>query len=229
MFSPDSDRCREERMIPAGSIRAIIFDLDGVLLLSSDIHEAAYREVLSSVGILDFDYRRFAGIRTKECLRTVTEEGGIHLSEDQLLAMTAMKSRISCRRIRSENPIASGCIQVLETLSKRFILALSSSASRETLEAFLQMNGCRSLFSCILHGGDVQEAKPSPEIYLMSCARLGLPPASCLVVEDSVAGITAAKRAGAFIYAVSTTWPVEVLRNAGADECMTRLEELLNL
>jgi beta-phosphoglucomutase-like phosphatase (HAD superfamily) len=112
-----------------------------------------------------------------------------------------------------------------------FELALASSGSRGSVETFLEINNCRPRFRSILTGADVTLAKPDPEIYLKTFAALQLPAEACVVIEDAVSGIEAARRAGAASIAITGTSSEEALRAAGAGhivEHLLEIPELLN-
>lgn len=203
--------------------------MDGVLLASSAIHEAAYRQALGALPVGEFDYSRLAGLRTRDAVRMVLAENHIALSDDGVEVLAATKSRLALERIEAENPVAPGAHQVLETLSERRMLALASSASPATVNRFLDHNQLRRFFRCVLHSGDVSNAKPSPEIFQTAARRLGLAPSSCIVIEDAVAGIQAAKAAGAVAYGIPNTCPAVQLEDAGADLIIDRLEDLLEI
>ena len=203
--------------------------MDGVLLLSSRIHEAAYREVLRPFALADFQYARYAGLRTRDAIDTIANDHGIRISETERDALAAAKTQIALKRIVEENPIAPDGRVVLALLAEYFRLALASSASGPAVNAFVDRNGLRPLFGCILSGGDVSHAKPSPEIYQLACKRLGLAAEECLVVEDAVAGIQAAKGAGASACGVPGTYTHDELEQAGADHVVGGIEELLQL
>jgi len=210
-------------------LEGIVFDMDGVLLESSSIHEAAYRQALAAVPLRSFDYSRIAGLRTQDAIRAVLAENNILLPDAQVDELAAAKSRLALARIRDENPIAPGAQHVLESLSKQTRLALASSASPETVNTFVDRNQLRRLFQCVLHSGDVASAKPSPEIFETAVRRLDLSPSDCLVVEDAVAGIQAAKAAGAVACGIPNTCPASQLEQAGADFIIDCLEDLLEI
>ena len=203
--------------------------MDGVLLASSPIHEAAYRQALSALPIRHFDYRRLAGLRTMDGIRAVLTENGIALPEQQVDALAAHKSGIALQRIIAENPIVPGATQVLRSLSQTHKLGLATSASPAAVNAFLDQNALRPWFQCVVHSGDVRRAKPSPEIFQTAFLCLGLEPANCLVVEDATAGIQAAKSAGAAACGIPSTCSVTELEAAGADWIIDSLEDLLEL
>jgi beta-phosphoglucomutase-like phosphatase (HAD superfamily) len=97
------------------------------------------------------------------------------------------------------------------------------------VNAFLDRNGLRRFFQYVVHSGDVLSAKPAPEIFELAIERLGLMPAESLVVEDAVAGIQAAKAAGAVACGIPSTCSAEELARAGADLIIDQLEDLLEI
>jgi beta-phosphoglucomutase len=201
--------------------------MDGVLLDSSPIHAAAYVEALGSFRIQAFQYSRLAGLRTKDGIRQILSENGIALAEEQIDGIAAAKSKIALERMVRENPIVPGARGVLECLSRRYKLALASSGSAASVNAFLDCNGIRSFFECVLHSGDIVSAKPSPEIFLAAFHRLGVAPEKCGVVEDAVAGIQAGRAAGGVVFGIPSTCTACDLEQAGADFIIESLEDLL--
>jgi len=201
--------------------------MDGVLLDSSPIHAAAYVEALGALPIHTFQYSRLAGLRTKDGIRRILLENSIALAEREIDSIAAAKSKIALERTVRENPIVPGARVVLETLSRRCKLALASSGSAASVDAFLDCNGLRSFFQCVLHSDDVVSAKPSPEIFLTAFHRLGIAPEKCAVVEDAVAGIQAARAAGGVACGILATCAADDLEQAGADFIIDTLEDLL--
>jgi len=130
-------------------------------------------------------------------------ENGVH--DADVMQLASAKSEAALLRMREENPVVPGALDVVERLAAHFPLALASSGSRESVEAFLELNNARSLFRAVLTGSDVKAAKPSPEIYLEASRRLGIPPQDCLVVEDAEAGAQAAIAAGAEVTRVTAS------------------------
>ncbi len=207
----------------------IIFDMDGVLMNSSPIHADAYRQTLSALPIGDFDYSRLAGLRTIDGIRVLLNGASISFSEEQIEALAAAKSRIALERIVAENPIVPGARGILQTLFQVHRLALATSASAASVNAFLDRNRMRPLFHCVVHSGDVARAKPAPDIFEAAARGINLPPEQCLVVEDARAGIEAAKTAGAVACGIPSTCSANELEQAGADCLIDRLEDLLEI
>jgi beta-phosphoglucomutase len=203
--------------------------MDGVLLNSSPIHAAAYQDALCGLSIPDFRYSRVAGMRSRDGIRAILKENNIHLPEEQIAALAELKSKLALARIAAENPIVPGAIAVLDSLAGRTQLALASSASEVGVNTFLDRNDLRRFFRCVVHSGDVVSAKPAPEIFELAIEKLGLRPADSLVVEDAVAGIKAAKRAGAVACGIPSTCSAEELAGAGADLIIDKLEDLLGI
>ncbi len=211
------------------TIKGIIFDMDGVLVLSSPLHDRAYREALAELPIRQFDYRSVAGMRTDEAVRAVLKENGINLTEEQIASIAENKSRIARELIVRHNPIAPHCVEVLNALAAVYPLALASSASEATIDVVLAHNGLRDKFAAVLHGADVHSAKPAPDIYQLACSRMQLPPSECLVIEDASSGVQSAKTAGTAVWAITTTSSAEQLKLAGADKIISDLLDLLVL
>jgi HAD superfamily hydrolase (TIGR01509 family) len=211
------------------SSQGIVFDMDGVLLYSSPMHDAAYREALRAFPIPNFRYSRVAGMRSGDGMRAVLKEHGIDLPDEQIAELAGAKSRIALEHIAAANPIVPGAPAVLHALAERLTLALATSASPAAVDSFLDQNGLRPLFQCVVHSGDVRNAKPAPEIFELAIERLGLAAGKSLVVEDAVAGIQAAKAAGAVACGIPSTCGAEELLGAGADAIIHKLEDLLDM
>jgi HAD superfamily hydrolase (TIGR01509 family) len=211
------------------AFRGIVFDMDGVLVNSSPIHAAAYQDALRHLPIANFVYSRVAGLRSLDGIRAVLKENNINLPDADVAALAEAKSRIALLRIMEENPLFPGALAVLKTLAGRTKLALATSASEPAVNAFLDRNQLRPLFQSVVHSGDVRNAKPAPEIFQTAIARLGLDAADALVLEDAVAGIQAAKAAGAVACGIPTTCSAMELQRAGADLIIDNLEDLLEI
>ena len=208
-------------------LKAIIFDMDGVLLHSSPIHERAFRDALADLPVQTFEYASVAGMRTDEALRAILTQNDIPQSSDMIASLAAVKSRRAREAIARDNPVDPQCGAVLGRLARKYLLALASSASEATVDLFVDRNAVRERFSCILNGSDVRCAKPAPDIYELACRRLGLPPSECLIVEDAVSGVRAGKSAGATVWGLASTCSANELKEAGADRVLDGLGDLV--
>jgi HAD superfamily hydrolase (TIGR01509 family) len=210
-------------------IGGIVFDLDGVLIRSSEWHRQAFEEVLAPFGIVDFDYERYAGWRTVDVFRHCLSRKGTEPVVDEVLTDCSRRKSARARElVANSDAIAPGCVPALLLLSKTFKLALASSGSRASVEAFLTATRLHAVFGCVLSGDDVAHAKPDPELFERSMAELRLPPARCAVVEDAVAGVQAGRAAGAIVIGFGRERTVE-LTGAGAVAVVDSLDELTRL
>jgi HAD superfamily hydrolase (TIGR01509 family) len=212
-------------------IRGIIFDLDGVLIHSTACHSAAFEHVLGRFGVDDFEYAPYAGWRTREVIEDVLRRRGLSVEPEKITEAAREKSELARDMLDRTKPIAPGAEIVLATLAASYPLALASSGSRPSIDAFLKITGSASLFRSVLSGSDVARAKPDSEIYRRSAELLGLSPGQCLVVEDAVAGIEAAHAAGAVAIGVAPEGDPrrELLRAAGAVHVIASVCELPGL
>lgn len=208
-------------------IEAVIFDLDGVLTLSSPIHAQAFADTLAGAGVDNFRYAPYAGMRTRDVVRAISRERGLDWSEGEIARLAEEKTARALALLKERNPVVPGALAALRALGGSKRLALASSASRESVAAFLDANPCR--LDAVVTGGEVKQAKPSPEIFLAAAQRLGVEPEACLVVEDAVSGVTAARAAGMLVCGIATTVSAEELRAAGALLCIDTLTDLLEL
>ncbi len=209
------------------AIRGIVFDLDGVLIQSASSHAAAFKQVFAQYGIHDFEYAPYAGWRTLDVVTDVLARRGRTDSAEAIAEMAREKSRLARQLLEACRPLSKDCEATLARLAGGFHLALASSGSRSSVDAFLRLTGSRSLFRSVLSGEDVANAKPDPEIYVRSAEGLGLDASQCLVVEDALAGVAAARAAGCPVVAVAGTCSAEMLHQAGANHVVADLSELV--
>jgi bifunctional UDP-N-acetylglucosamine pyrophosphorylase/glucosamine-1-phosphate N-acetyltransferase len=213
---------KRDKMIDIEAIRGVVFDMDGVLIDSAPLHDAAFREVFSKAGIDGFEYPRYAGWRTPEVVADMFRRAGREPRPGEIEALALEKSRLAREKVAAADVVAPDCVAALEALSKRYRLGLASSGSRASVDAFPH----RRYFGSVLSGEDVSRAKPDPEIYRKACAELGIAPSECVVVEDAVSGVIAGKAAGARVIGMAGTSPEGALLEAGAGRVVHSLTEL---
>jgi len=215
-------------------IRAIIFDLDGTLADTEPLHFEAFARVLHSEGIeLDRDdyFSRLIGLDDRDCFTTVLKESGRTPSEGTLAAMVERKAGIYQRMIADRDVTYPGAADFVWRCAERFPLIVATGTLRIEAETILKAAGVRELFVDIVAAEDVEHGKPSPEGFEKALGRLGFllrprPPLEakeCLVIEDTVAGVEAARRAGMRVLAVchnavpEELEGAEIIRNSLAD------------
>jgi beta-phosphoglucomutase len=205
-------------------LQAVLWDLDGVIADTGMYHCRAWQETFSQIGI-NFTEEHFIkhfGQRNDTIIRDTVNE---HISQEDLEAI-AEKKEIAYRRLVAGNIEAlPGAIELLTSLHENGIKsAIASSAPPENVRIITEGLGIDKFFDAIACGREVTEGKPSPQIFLLAATKLKADPASCVVIEDAVAGITGARRAGMKSVAVANSHPGDELQ--GADLIVTSLEEV---
>jgi beta-phosphoglucomutase-like phosphatase (HAD superfamily) len=185
-------------------IKALLFDMDGTLLDSSQIHERAYAEALQQMGLdVTFDYSSFAGRSTKDVMNELGRELG--LTPEIVSDLVRTKQSFSSKYFRDceSIPLYSGVLDGLEKLYPLYRLALCTSASKGTVNRFFESGVERRIFECVITSEEVSRAKPHPEIYLKALDLLALKPLDAMVVEDSEAGIISGLDSGAHVACIT--------------------------
>ena len=197
------------------ALRGVIFDMDGVLVNSesfiADAAIAMFAEKGYHVGVEEF--RPFIGTGEDRFIGGVAERRGIRLDPARDKARTY---EIYLRLIRGRLQPLPGARDFVEACrAKGIAIAVASGADAVKVNGNLREVGLSpSLFAVIVDGTQVDHKKPAPDIFIEACRRLALPPANCLVIEDAVAGVAAAKAAGARCLALTTSFDAKQLAMA---------------
>jgi len=174
-------------------LKAVIFDLDGVITDTSEYHYQAWKRLADEEGIPfnKDDNDKLRGVSRSECLKILLN--GKQISAEQFQKMMDRKNEYYVellRQMTSEN-ILSGAKELVLGLKKRGIKTAIASISKNT-RTVLQGTGIENLFNIIVDGYSVKNTKPAPDIFLFAAKELGVKPEDCAVVEDAEAGIDAA-------------------------------------
>jgi HAD superfamily hydrolase (TIGR01509 family) len=178
------------------TLRAIVFDMDGVLVDSEPVHFEATRLLLLEHGVTyaPDEKENFYGCTDLEVFRQLRER--YRLPADERDLAEAWVTRAAGLLAHRMVPMA-GVPEVLRQLqAEGWRLALASSSSPAIIETTIAGLGLAGMFETTVSGRDVAEGKPAPDIFLEAVRRLGLRPDRCLVVEDSYNGLQAARAAG---------------------------------
>lgn len=195
-------------------LRAVIFDWDGVVVDSSSHHERSWEILAAKRGLpLPADhFKRGFGKKNN----VIIPDLGWATEPVEVGALAREKEEIyrSLVRERGIEPLP-GARALLAALQAAAIpCAIGSSTERANLDCLLDLMDLRRFFSVIVSGEEVMNGKPDPAIFILAAKRLGSDPADCVVIEDALVGIEAAKRAGIPVLAVATTEPAEALAHA---------------
>lgn len=204
-------------------MRAVIFDMDGVLVDGEPLHFAAVNDLLAEEDVqLDLDtYRGYMGTTLQHTWHDLRTR--FHLAHDFDYYAKRYDDAV-LRQYRDAVPMP-GVRTLLDGLARAGVpRAVASSSNRAWVETALTAMGIRDDFGVLVAGDEVRHSKPDPEIYLTAAAKLGAQPPHCIVIEDAPAGIESGRRAGMHVVAVRTEMTYG-LPLTGADRIIDSLEE----
>ena len=181
------------------SIKAVIFDLDGVIVTTDDCHYRAWKAMADDEGIY-FDRKindRLRGVSRMASLDIVLERATREYSDDEKIALAKKKNDIYVSLIQqlTEADILSGVMQNLEALKNSGIKIAIGSSSKNT-PIILERIGLSTYFDAVSDGNNITKSKPDPEVFVKAADMLGIPYGECMIVEDADAGIEAGRAAG---------------------------------
>lgn len=186
-------------------IKAVIFDLDGVIVSTDDCHYRAWKQMAEEEGIY-FDKKindRLRGVSRAASLEIVLERSEKTYSEQEKQGLAERKNNYYKEMIKELTPsdILSGAKELLEELKTRGIKVAIGSSSKNA-PMILKQIGLENYFDAVSDGNNIVNSKPNPEVFVKAAQMLGLAPGDCMVVEDADAGIEAAKAGGMIVAAV---------------------------
>jgi HAD superfamily hydrolase (TIGR01509 family) len=209
--------------------KAIIFDFDGVIADTEPLHYRAFQEVLEPIG-LEYSWKEYldlyAGFDDRDALRERFKRSKKQLPADELARLAALKAQAFERLVtRGAAKPYPGVVELVRAQEGVRPVALCSGAVRSDILPVLRSLALTEAFQVVVTAEDVATSKPDPACYRLAVERLGgLRPAECLAIEDTPAGIQAAKAAGLRVVAVTNTYGREKL--FGADRIVASLAGL---
>jgi beta-phosphoglucomutase len=213
---PKSDRC------------AVIWDVDGTLVDTAELHFQAWVKVARKLNkpFTRDDFAATFGRRNPEILRQLFGE---ELTEQEVADLGALKEDLYREEARKGVDLLPGVRPLLEGLhAAGFLQSIGSSAPLRNVELIMKLTRTASFFNAVSSMEDTQRGKPDPQVFLVAATKLGVSPERCLVMEDAVAGVQAAKAGGMKCIAVRFVGhhSEEKLAAAGADRVVRTLEEV---
>ncbi len=216
-------------------LRAVLFDFDGVILDSEDLHYEAFRRLFEEQGASltrEAYFRECLGFNDAECIRWGLGRTGKIDKAGGLEALARRKSSYYEALLQRQMRFFPGVREFIRAAARRYPLSVTSMARRSEIETALHRAGLSRLFCVIVSGEDVKRTKPDPEAYEKTLSRLNarldlepgrrVLPSECLVIEDSAAGIESAKGAGMLVLGLAHTEEAERLQRA--DRVLPSLE-----
>jgi HAD superfamily hydrolase (TIGR01509 family) len=210
----------------SGKIRAVIFDLDGVLVDSEYVWDAARRRLTEDSGgrWSESATQDMMGMSSTEWTRYMHEELGVKMSPEEISA--AVVERME-GLYRERLPLIPGAREAVERVAAWWPLGLASSANRPVIEMVLELSRLGRFFETTVSSEEVGRGKPAPDVYLEAARRLRAEAALCTAVEDSSSGILSAHAAEMRVVAIpNRTFPPSDLALEAADVVIPSLQEL---
>ena len=207
--------------------KAVIFDWDGTLADTRKAVVQSFQKVLEKAGcsVSDEFIERLMGVGTKKTIIEAFRECHMRLDVSTLEKLTEEKIRIQTELTTTVN-LFDGVTDLLEALKDKTKVALATMSSRKVIEKILPEKRIRECFGVVVTADDVAKPKPDPTVFLVSAAKLGVKPEDCVVVEDSVFGVRAAKTAKMLCIAVpSGVYSREELQEEKPDLIVSSLAE----
>ena len=206
--------------------RAVLFDVDGVLVDSFEAHFQSWLRLAEENGFsfTREDFTATFGRTSRDIIAALWPVD--HLDAEQIRSLDDRKEALFRGLVAADFPSMDGAAELIDGLAEAgFLLAVGSSGPPENISLVLERLGRKEAFGAVVTGMDVTAGKPDPQVYLLTAERLGIEPERCVVVEDAPAGIAAARAADmASIGLASTGRTVQELRRA--DLVVRSLREL---
>ena len=195
-------------------MKAVIFDMDGVIVDSEPRHERAFLDVLSQIGVGDGQGMRFSDYIGRADREIWTDFITRHKPKETIEELLAMKRERVIEILRRERPVFEGLPELVKKLAGRYRLAVASGSERQVVEEVVSIANLRRFFEAVVTSADVARGKPAPDIFLRAAALLAVAPVDCWVIEDSKPGVAAGLAAGMRVIAITNTHPAEELKAA---------------
>lgn len=205
-------------------IKACIFDLDGVIVDTAKYHYMAWKKLADQLKIPfnEKDNERLKGVSRMKSLEIILDLGNVNLSQEEKEELAQKKNNWYVEYISNmdKSELLPGVEEFIKNLKRKGIKVAIASASKNTKLILKQLN-LEDTFDAVIDGTMISNAKPNPEIFLKASNYLNLKSEECIVFEDAVAGVQAAKRAGMKVVGVGEE---EVLK--GADKVIKNFENI---
>jgi HAD superfamily hydrolase (TIGR01509 family) len=175
---------------------AVIFDWDGTLADTRQAIILSFQKVLKEVGceVSDHFLEKQIGIGARYMLMNALKTVGIPFEEAMIESLLERKDRIHAE-LSDRIVLFEGATDLLDTLRSRVSIALATMSNRRVIDKLLGEKGIRDYFEFVITADEVKKPKPNPEVFLKCATKLNCQPKRCVVVEDSIFGVIAAKKA----------------------------------
>ncbi len=213
--------------INKSKFKAVIFDLDGIIIDSEPWQKKAFDRTLKPYGInlTEEEFAKLIGIRTYENFVYLKQKYNLPLSPEEL---TGIKNKYYNEILRKEIVPREGLIELLDYLFPKYMLSIASGSIRNDVMTVLRLLNIERYFKLVLTGDEIKNGKPDPEIFIKTSEKLGVSSELCIVIEDSENGVNSAKEAGMAVIAIPTI-STQSHNFKNADVILHSLREVKNL
>jgi len=207
---------------------SVVTDMDQVICASQTIHGNLESEVLAGFGHTvspEVIAARFTGMGTEYVFEHYLGAGLVHAALEQKERGLQMLTSRDIQEIK-------GATRFYRKLSSIVCTGLASGSSIEFIDLVIRSLDLTSIFEAIASGEEVAKGKPEPDVFLLALERLGRDPRQCVIIEDGLSGIIAAKKIGAIAVGITTSYDSKSLKESGADyvvDSFLEMEELFKL
>ncbi len=189
------------------AVRAVLFDLDGVLVSTDEWHYRAWSEIARREGIpfTRAHNERLRGVSRMESLAILLERASRRYSDSEKQALAEAKNARYVADLATLTPadLLPGARALLDAVRAAGLRAAIASSSRNA-RTIVQQVGIAECFDAVVDGNDIVRSKPDPEVFLLAAERCGVSPQACVVVEDAAAGVEAGLRAGCRVIGIGS-------------------------
>ena len=207
-------------------IKAIIFDMDGVIVDSEPLHKESFLQVWKELGYGNnhgIHFPDFYGTSDRTVWKAFIDKHQPKMHIDELILLREQRL---IKLLREKKPIFDGVLPLIQHLTSYYPIGLATGSVHHIIDEILKMDELRQYFRCIVSSEDVSLPKPSPEIFLLASKKLNVEPKYCCVIEDTINGIKAGKAAGMNVVAITNTFSIDQLSKSGADLVCQRYTEI---
>ncbi len=194
-----------------GKIKAVLFDMDGLMVDTEPLHFQAYEKVFTKYGknfSKEENIKRYIGTSDVYCAKDMVVRFNLPISAEKLLEE---KRQIYKEFIKNQLVAQSGLSSLLTNLSENnYKIAIASSATLEEIETVIKGLDISSQIDDYVSAEEVENGKPAPDVYFLAARKLGINPNECLVLEDSPRGVQAGKSAGMEVFAIPSGYTIRL-------------------
>jgi|ETN01SMinimDraft_4_1059930.scaffolds.fasta_scaffold03177_8 HAD superfamily hydrolase (TIGR01509 family) len=206
--------------------KAVIFDMDGVIVYTLDHHYAAWKDLLAerNINFSRNEFNNMIGQSSQAFIQSLRLKG---LKGGEKRLVEEKDKRYLQKFKEKAPPLVDGFLPILEDIKDIDLkTAIATSEPMEIMNATIIEYGLLNKFDEFVTSDDVKNLKPDPEIYSLTSQKLNVSPQNCIVFEDSPSGVKSAKKAEMYCIALTTSYSKNELKKAGADKIITNFTEI---